>query len=94
MMKWNRCFWCIGDGGCQNQDNEVPCAKVIEDIYAKEDKDVEYLRGRLKLADTIFKLIRLSKEIPAINKEDIIDLALVLFGNNYKDYIKDEISSN
>ena len=86
MMKWKKCFNCFHDGKCQNQNVEHPCNKILDEMCNSNSQKLEYLRGRLKLADTIFELIRLSKEVPAINREDVIGLALALWRNESRLY--------
>lgn len=94
-IKWNKCFECFSDGGCSNQYNEVPCGKVLEDMYTKDNQEIEYLRDKVKLAEAMFELIGLSKKRPEIiDEEEITDLALELFGIYDKDSVDNERSSN
>lgn len=95
MMKWNKCFGCFSDGGCSNQANEVPCGKVLEDMYTKNNQEIEYLRDKVKLAEAMFELICLSKKRPElIDEKEITDLVLELFGIYDKDSVDNETSIN
>ena len=93
MMKWNKCSGCIGDGGCSNQDNEAPCGKVLEDMYTKNNREIEYIRDKVKLAEALFVLICLSKKRPEIiDEEKIMDLTLELFGMYDKECVDNDRS--
>lgn len=95
MMKWKKCFECCIDGNCSNQYKEVPCGKVLEDMYTNNNQEIEYLRDKVKLAEALFVLICLSKKRPElIDEEKIMDLALELFGTYNKDCVDNERSSN
>lgn len=95
MMKWNKCSNCFHDGKCQNQNVEQPCGKVLEDMYNSNSQELDYLRAKVKLAETLFELIGLSKKRPElIGEEKITDLALELFCLHDKECVDNERSIN